>query len=111
MPVGDRARFADYLAAGMEHEFYIGYPECRFDCGIDRMLMGCRDLSDGTWLGPQGLAHDAREHDIILPEEFVEDALSKTTPIIPGWTEKCGPFALHEPFDLSCGEHRSESRR
>jgi hypothetical protein len=88
MPAEDRARLAVYLANGMHYMAYLGQSWCRFDCGIDRAHMGSKDLSDGTWVWPEGLSHYVREHNILLPEEFVQEALSKTTPVIPGWVEE-----------------------
>jgi hypothetical protein len=88
MPAEDRARLAGYLADGMHYMAYLGQSWCRFDCGIDRAHMGSKDLSDGTWVWPEGLSHYVREHNILLPEEFVQEALSKTTPVIPGWVEE-----------------------
>jgi hypothetical protein len=35
---------------------------------------GSRDLTDGTWVWPEGLAHYITTHDVILPDEFVEHA-------------------------------------
>ena len=87
MPADQRARLADYLAAGMTHESYLGLSWCRFGCGIDLARMGSRDLTDGTWMWPEGLAHYVRDHNVVLPEEFVAHALSKVTPRLPGWPD------------------------
>ena len=90
MPPENRARLADYLDTGMEHAKAWGYSWCRIGCQIDSALMGSKDLSDGTWVWPEGLSHYVREHHTLLPEEFIQDALSKTTPVIAGWTEVNG---------------------
>ena len=37
--------------------------------------MGVADISDGTWLWPEGLAHYVEAHKILLPAEFVEDVV------------------------------------
>lgn len=87
-----RHRF-DYLAAGMVHEMYFGFSWCRIGCRIDPPLMGSKDLSDGTWVWPEALPHYVREHRILLPEAFIQDALAKSTPVIPGWTEENGPWS------------------
>lgn len=51
----------------------LGYSYCRFrDCRDEhRNRNGCRDLSDGVWVWPEGLAHYVELHSVMLPEEFV----------------------------------------
>jgi hypothetical protein len=39
--------------------------------------MGSSDLTDGTWLWPEGLAHYVRKHDVVLPEEFIAHVVSR----------------------------------
>ena len=87
MAADKRARLADYLAAGMIHEMYLGPSWCRFGCGIDNAQMGRHALSDDIWVWPEGLAHYVRDHSVMLPEEFVQQALSKSDPGVPGWRE------------------------
>jgi hypothetical protein len=36
--------------------------------------MGCRDLTDGTWVWPEGLTHYVRVHHVALPASFLEHA-------------------------------------
>ena len=115
MPADQRTRLAEYLAAGMTYESYRGLSWCRFGCGIEWALMGSRDLTDGTWLWPEGLAHYVRDHDVVLPDEFVAHALSKVTPRLPGWPDN----DLHlvsipreiEPVDHEFWQRWSSSRR
>ena len=61
-----------YLDSGAEFMGFLGYSFCRFRCGIPDSQMGCRDLSDGQWVWPEGLSHYVRVHGIRLPEEFVQ---------------------------------------
>jgi hypothetical protein len=87
MPADQRARLADYLAAGMTQASYLGMSWCRFGCGVDFELMGSRDLTDDAWVWPEGLAHYVREHQVVLPDEFVAQALSRGTPVVAGWIQ------------------------
>jgi len=66
-----RERLAAYLDAG--------HATCRFaDCRHpDRDQLGCRDLSDGTWVWPDGLAHYLRAHHVRLPDELVASAAAR----------------------------------
>lgn len=115
MPADQRARLVDYLAAGMTHESYLGLSWCRFGCGIDWALMGSRDLTDATWIWPEGLAHYVRDHRIVLPEEFVTHALSKVTPRTPGWPDDDLDIASAtgetEPVDHEFWRQWSSTRR
>jgi hypothetical protein len=61
-----------YLASGREYLGWLGYSHCRFHCGVEDRDMGDRDLSDGLWVWPQGLAHYVACHDISLPGEFLD---------------------------------------
>ena len=115
MPADQRARLANYLATGMTHESYLGLSWCRFGCGIDSARMGSRDLTDGTWVWPEGLAHYVRDHDILLPEEFAAHALSKVKPRLPGWPdddiEIVSAPRETEPVDHEYWQRWSSSRR
>ena len=43
--------------------------------------MGSWDLTDGTWVWPQGLSHYVEVHGVVLPEEFVSHVLSGPAPM------------------------------
>jgi hypothetical protein len=70
----ERSQLAQYLRAGHRCCSYLGFSFCRFECGIARNRMGSGDLTDGTWIWPEGLAHYVEEHGICLPDEFLADA-------------------------------------
>ena len=100
LPIDTRSALADYLATGLTYDTYRGYSWCRFNCGIEQSHMGKCALSDGRWLWPEGLAHYVREHNIVLPEEFVNHALSgiarrqpeRTEDVnLSFWTQWCRP--------------------
>jgi hypothetical protein len=118
MAADQRARLADYLAAGMIHEMYLGPSWCRFGCGIDNAQMGRHALSDDTWVWPEGLAHYVRDHSVMLPEEFVQQALSKSDPGVPGWRDDPNWYFSrlarnlqvdHEYWEDWCASRRSSS--
>lgn len=66
---------ADYLEAGNVAEQWRGLSWCRYGC---EGHFGSKDLSDGVWLWPEGLAHYIRLHRVALPPAFVEHALGNT---------------------------------
>ena len=68
----ERNKLLNYLDSGVIFEGWFGYSYCRFDCGICDTNMGSCDLTDGVWLWPQGLSHYVRDHDIVLPSEFMK---------------------------------------
>jgi hypothetical protein len=61
-----------YLRSGRELNALLGFSYCRFQCGISDEQMGCRDLTDGVWIWPEGLVHYAEVHQVALPDEFLE---------------------------------------
>lgn len=46
----------------------MGYSPCRL-CGL--ASNGNLDLTDGTYIWPEGLAHYVLEHSVRLPDEFI----------------------------------------
>ncbi len=70
-----RAAVVAYLRAGVVFETYRGWSYCRFDCDATDRTMGHRDLFDGAWVWPEGLAHYVEQHAVRLPERFVRHAL------------------------------------
>jgi hypothetical protein len=57
-----------HLQHAMVARAYMGPSRCRF-CGV---LNGTLDLTDGTYVWPEGLAHYVREHHVRLPQELVD---------------------------------------
>jgi len=72
--VADRAPLIQYLRSGIVVTQYFGLSWCRFRCGA--IEMGSRDLSDGEWIWPEGLAHYLNEHSLSLPDEFAGHAIN-----------------------------------
>jgi hypothetical protein len=69
----ERERVISYL----ESSFYIpvaqGGPSwCRFGCSPRPRDIGSQDLTDGTWVFPEGFAHYVRFHGVKPPAEFLE---------------------------------------
>jgi hypothetical protein len=103
-----RQWLADYLEAGHEFAVYRGISWCRF-YNCDEAAMGCRELTDGEWVWPEGLSHYVRQHSVRLPDEFIASARSEERRTIPPEDE----LARIEP-DTSfwikwCAEHRDHS--
>jgi hypothetical protein len=69
---GDLARVVSYLRSGRTYTRWRGHSFCRFACGVAHASMGSRDLGDGVWLWPEGLAHYVESHSVCLPDELVQ---------------------------------------
>lgn len=61
-----------HLQKGIEVFTWKGFSWCRFGCGIPYEMMGNRDLSDGTYIWPEGLPHYLAKHSVRLPDTFIE---------------------------------------
>jgi len=70
-----KGRLIKYLKNGRWINEYAGTSYCRFE-ECDENSMGNKDLSDGTWIWPEGLHHYVEVHDISLPMDFVKHAQS-----------------------------------
>jgi hypothetical protein len=79
-PARQRARIVAYLRAGSVFEVYRACSHCRFACGIRPSELGRRDLTDGAWVWPEGLAHYVEAHAVQLPARFVRHALAHRRP-------------------------------
>jgi hypothetical protein len=65
----ERAEVVGYLRRGEAHRLYAGYARCRLGCA--KGGMGNRDLTDGVYAWPEGLAHYVETHDVKPPEPFL----------------------------------------
>jgi hypothetical protein len=71
----ERAAVLRYLRSGAELVRYAATALCRFACGVRHV--GRRDLTDGAFVWPEGLAHYVECHSVRLPERFVAHVLAR----------------------------------
>ena len=87
----EREVVAGYLEYGFVAHAFMGYSPCRI---CDKRDNGNLEMTDGTYIWPQGLAHYVREHLVRLPEEFVAhvwssiEANETTTADLRWWLEQ-----------------------
>lgn len=65
----DRLDVGLYLRQGLVARACMGLSPCRL-CSHDRN--GSLELSDGTYIWPEGLAHYVIDHRVRLPQQFVD---------------------------------------
>lgn len=83
-PLLERVRLATYLRNGEVVCAYHGFSFCRLECGVPWDAMGCRDLTDGEWVWPEGFAHYVEHHAVKPPREML-DAVAKKLPWLWPW--------------------------
>jgi hypothetical protein len=66
-----------YLVSGTISKAYMGYSPCRI-CGENN---GAVEYTDGVFAWPEGLAHYVDEHEVRLPQEFVDHAVARVNEI------------------------------
>jgi hypothetical protein len=66
----EKARVVRYLRAGVPCAEWLGFAHCRFEDGPSPVVMGNRDLTDGVWVWPEGLAVYVERYDVALPPAF-----------------------------------------
>lgn len=64
-----------YLSSGTMAVAFAGLSPCRL-CGIDD---GALEFTDGVYQWPEGLAHYVTEHNVRLPQEFIDHATVQMT--------------------------------
>lgn len=67
----ERDTIASYLHDGMIAKTWMGHAQCRL-CGES---IGSSDLTDGTFIWPEGLSHYVTEHAVRPPQAFIQHAL------------------------------------
>jgi len=61
-----------YLKSGIRGTEFLGYARCRFECEYSSTKdLGNTDMTDGSWMWPEGLSHYVEKHNLLLPPEFV----------------------------------------
>jgi hypothetical protein len=73
----ERWAVADYLDGGFVTSSECGWSNCRI-CG---RMNGHREVSDGSYVWPQGLSHYVRDHWVRLPSEVVAHATRRLADI------------------------------
>ena len=68
---GERQRVIAYLSRCNYLNAWCGFSWCRFGCS-NYDDMGTCDLTDGTWLFPEGLVHYVCHHALKPPQDFLE---------------------------------------
>ncbi len=61
-----------YLRSGVRIHEDLGFSHCRLSGGPPDEEMGNAELTDGTWIWPEGLVVYVEQFDVRLPTEFVE---------------------------------------
>ena len=83
----ERIEVGLYLQHGLVARAWMGYSPCRL---CDSVTNGNLDLTDGSYLWPEGLVHYVRDHHVRLPAEFVahvrlRDELSDDVLVDESW--------------------------
>jgi hypothetical protein len=95
----EREIVACFLEAGRVPWIQMGLSTCRF-CGREN---GCAELTDGTYLWPEGLSHYVREHAVRLPVQVVDHILEceaqRPDQVDLGWWKAAAPD-WRSPSDL-----------
>lgn len=68
-----RAAVINHLKNGRKNHGWLGHSKCRF-CDCDN---GSWDMTDGTYVWPEGLVHYIIEHGVRLDEEFVSHVMKR----------------------------------
>jgi len=89
----ERAAVQKYLRAGETMIAYMGLSHCRFACG--ERSMGSTDLTDGTFVWPEGLVHYVERHDVRLPESFVAHVMARDA-VVPRFQLPKESFGLYD---------------
>jgi hypothetical protein len=72
-----KEKIIGYLESGEEFFSWLGFSFCRFRCDVRDDDMGCKDLTDGEWIWPEGLSHYVKEHNIGLPPLFIKHLMDR----------------------------------
>ena len=65
-------KIVNYLRSGVFFRGFWGFDECLLDEKREPRDMGSKELTDGVYLWPEGLAVYVSDYDVRIPEEFCE---------------------------------------
>lgn len=69
---GLKKRIVNYLNCAPMHRGSWGHAYCRMDPSRDCEEMGSREMTDGTYIWPEGLKVYVEDYDVRLPAAFLE---------------------------------------
>lgn len=72
-----RSALLQYLRSAPTYCGSYGHSFCRFGCGVPHVVIGSKEYWDGDWVWPEGVAHYVDDHDVYLPQEFVDHVLGR----------------------------------
>jgi hypothetical protein len=80
----ERERVISYLESSLYVPvFQCGPSWCRFGCSPKPRDIGTQDLTDGTWIFPEGFVHYIRSHGVKPPTEFLEHMRQRDFRVAP----------------------------
>ena len=71
----EKEKIIRHLRNGSDFEFWRGNSFCRFGC--QNVDMGFKDLTDGTYVWPEGYIHYIEKHNVKPPQEFITHVLNQ----------------------------------
>lgn len=71
----EKENLLNYFYNGIPMPYAVaGVSECR----LCKKIVGAGEFTDGKYVWPEGLPHYIKEHNVKLPEKFLEHALNNT---------------------------------
>jgi hypothetical protein len=70
-----KRKVVDYLNSGHVLWVYRGFASCLFQCGYSEPYT---ERTDGKWVWPCDLAHYVDAHSVLVPPDFIADAVAST---------------------------------
>jgi len=68
-----KSQLTAYIKSGKPCNFYRGFSSCRI-CG---KILGSHERTDGTYIWPDQLEHYILEHNVLLPQKFIDYVMTK----------------------------------
>jgi hypothetical protein len=87
--ITEKQAVIDYLKKGERLADYRGWSWCRFGCAG---AYGTADMTDGTYVFPEGLVHYIEKHHVRLPLDFVNHIYGKSAKAPPILTKVLNYF-------------------
>lgn len=98
-----KPKIVNYLDTGHVLHVYRGYASCLFRCNYSEPFT---EKTDGNWIWPSDLAHYVQAHNVLLPAEFIADAVTSTGHRMfdEEWRSQYGDLGYWRNW---CNEHAS----
>ena len=107
----EKAKVVSYLRSAQICRGSFGFSYCRFEDGPGGKIMGSNELSDGTYIWPEGLWVYVEMFNVAIPDDFLEHIKGRNYQIPNGEIDFPVPVEINYDYWLAEAEKFERKHR